>query len=1047
MAEQNSHPAPSIAVQLKEASKLTRTRWAAWLQLIEGRWKFVLPINLSKGKQAVLLDFIGDADTATWLAGAFTSGRMRSRQTGSYSAALGCQRLFVFPSLQKRSSRAIPGVLLVGADNLEKASENIYRVLALNSPIREEQAARQPEITSPDQPESPEIEPRISAKPTLESQLSESWLSESWLSNSLDVYAGVAANPERVLKNVLELLAGYVACDAAYIAIRSGENFRIEAASGMYEADSLGAAEAGLMHGLSFSTRADQVLADMVVTRQGMLFGEEHLAQEHLTRFLPGVGDRPARSGVTLPIVIGQRVIGLVSFVSLRAGAFSQEDMQRLSRAVSRLAYVVENALMFSETARYLQQLALLNEMALSASLGVDTYQVARRVMERLRRTFRTEWAGVYLLSQDRKTLREYGGAALDDPAVAVGLPEVANRKLEQELPASGTGPHSPELTLVEYVVETGLPYRDGAGSGKRHLPEEPPGQPHLASDSMGSCETRSGVHPVLVVPLKYQGTVIGALALQSLERDAFTQQDEQLLVVIASHMAGLFENMRLNEETRQRAQKLQDTVRQLQTVREIALDIGESAAGSPSGNLDLHGLLQRVARRARQLVDARGAELGLVDTDAAAPADAAAPQEKAGFRVWVSDTPWLPLHPSAPQEISKNAPASSTPITGMLASSGFPLAADLAAYVAASGEPLVVNETKAWKGGLHPERELPFKAIACVPLKYQSSVIGVLIVSDDRPEKNFRPEDIQLLDLLSPLVAVWIRNARLYQELQERIEAQQVAENRLVRSARLAAVGEMAAGVAHELNNPLTTVVGFVELALEDLPKDSPQYPDLELVLREAQRARGVVRRLLDFSRPPENQHVRADLNELVSDVLTLVHHLVRTGGVEMHIELWNDLPWIAVDSGQIKQVLLNLIHNAIQAMPRGGTLTVKTGPIVRSGQDWLAVSIADTGIGIPPENLERIFEPFFTTRRVGRGSEVAPMSSGQKSADFQGSLPTEDTGTGLGLSVSYGIVSEHHGSIEVESQPGQGSCFTIYLPVDSAEDGGAGDKGAADL
>ncbi len=165
------------------------------------------------------------------------------------------------------------------------------------------------------------------------------------------------------------------------------------------------------------------------------------------------------------------------------------------------------------------------------------------------------------------------------------------------------------------------------------------------------------------------------------------------------------------------------------------------------------------------------------------------------------------------------------------------------------------------------------------------------------------------------------------------------------------------------------------------------------------------------------------------------------------MHIELWNDLPWIAVDSGQIKQVLLNLIHNAIQAMPRGGTLTVKTGPIERSGQDWLAVSIADTGIGIPPENLERIFEPFFTTRRVGRGSEVAPMSSGQKSADFQGSLPTEDTGTGLGLSVSYGIVSEYHGSIEVESQPGQGSCFTIYLPVDSAEDGGAGDKGAADL
>ncbi len=1023
MAEQNSHPAPSITMQLKEACKLTRSRWAVWLQLIEGRWEFALPTNLSKGKQAVLFDFIGDAENATWLAGTFTSGRMRSRQTGSFSAALGCQRLFVFPSLQKRSSyvKPVPSMLLVGADNLEKGSENIFRVLVMNVPIQGELADRQQGRASPDLQEPPEIESGNFQKPIPGGLHS---------LESLDVYAGVAANPERVLKNVLELLAGYVACDAAYLAIRSGENFRIEVASGVYVADS-----PKPIYGLIFSTRNDQVLAGMVATRQGMLFEEHHLGLGNAPRFLPGIGkpgeERQARSGMSLPIVVGQRVIGLASFVSLRAGAFSQEDMQRLSRGAGRLAYIVENALMFSEASRYLQQLALLNEMASSASLGVDTHQVARRVMERLRRIFRTKWVGVYLFSgetsQDHKTLREYGGAALGEILAPLA-------PLEQ--------------SLVETVVETGQPYRRG----------DLIAEPSPASDPLSGSGTtptpeprkvRSAVQSVLAVPLKYQGTVIGALALLSLEKDAFTLQDEQLLVMIASHIAGLFENMRLNEETLLRAQKLQDTVRQLQAVRETALDIGDSAAGSPSGNLDLHGLLQRVVSRARQLVDARGAELGLVKADAATSADLSAPLEKAGFRVWVSDTPWFPAQDLAiPPPGDSGRPSSTEPPTGLREpalkttapaseplsafgtmptrlSSGFPFIADLAERVAATGEPLMValknaTDAKAWNGSLPIQGESVIQAIAAVPLKYQASVIGVLVVCDDRPEKVFRPEDIQLLEMLAPLVTVWIRNARLYRELQERIEAQQVAENRLVHSARLAAVGEMAAGVAHELNNPLTTVVGFVELVLEELSKDSPHYPDLELVLHEAQRARGVVRRLLDFSRPAENQRVRADLNELVSDVLTLVHHLVRTGGVEMHIELWNDLPWIAVDPGQIKQVLLNLIHNAIQAMPRGGTLTVKTTPVERDGRDWLAISIADTGVGIPPENLERIFEPFFTTRRASH-LDVAAL---------------EDAGTGLGLSVSYGIISEHRGSIEVESQPGQGSCFTIFLPVDVAAD-----------
>lgn len=244
-------------------------------------------------------------------------------------------------------------------------------------------------------------------------------------------------------------------------------------------------------------------------------------------------------------------------------------------------------------------------------------------------------------------------------------------------------------------------------------------------------------------------------------------------------------------------------------------------------------------------------------------------------------------------------------------------------------------------------------------------------------------------------------------QELRARIAAQHDAEMRLVQAAKLAAVGEMSAGVAHELNNPLTTVVGFTELALDTLPSDSPLYADLDLVLREAKRARSVVRRLLDFSRQSESARNRASLNELVEDVVALTKHLMHTNQVQPAVTLDASLPWVVMDRNQIKQVILNLVQNALYAMPRGGQLQIRTFASERYGRDWAIVQVVDSGVGIPPENLPKIFEPFFTTRGT------------------QG-------GTGLGLSVTYGIVTDHGGMIEVESQPEQGATFTVWLPLE---------------
>jgi two-component system NtrC family sensor kinase len=307
-----------------------------------------------------------------------------------------------------------------------------------------------------------------------------------------------------------------------------------------------------------------------------------------------------------------------------------------------------------------------------------------------------------------------------------------------------------------------------------------------------------------------------------------------------------------------------------------------------------------------------------------------------------------------------------------------------------------------------------------CVSLRDAGTLYGIIEVRSQK-KSAYTHTDLLVLESLAGILASVFSNVdhfqklkttvdelnRAREELQERIAAQKITESRLVQAAKLAAVGEMAAGVAHELNNPLTTVAGFTELVLQDMQSGNGSRSDLELVLKEAQRARAVVRRLLDFARQSDSVRIRSDINEVMDEVLTLVNHLLQTNGVELECKFTRGMPWVRIDRNQIKQVCLNLIHNALHAMPKGGRLCLQTASQKRDRRTWIVFSIRDNGIGIPPEQKERIFEPFFTTRS-GTG------------------------GTGLGLSVSYGIVADHGGFIEVESQVDVGSVFTVWLPAE---------------
>jgi len=1017
--------------QLQQTCKLTGACWAAWLKYTGAGWDLGLQTGLNKTRRSALIKFIQQPQTTKWLSRALISGRVRSRKTGKLASNLGCERTYLFSSSQTQSS------ILVGANQLSRESQGFFRVVIQSEAI---------EQVSPEIP-----------------------LFEQSFAPLQEIGGDINYNPQAVFIWALDILRNAVPCQAAFIAVRVGDIFRIEANWNYSE----------IADGFEISIKEDRILSEMIFTRQGCVLSD---IQKPLDFVINNGLQKPVRSCMALPITLGRRVIGLFVCVSYRSKGFEPSDLIRLQGYLERVPQAIENAMLFKDLARYLQQFALLTEMAVSASRALDLDDVVQRVLGRLRSTFRTELVAVLLLSNDGTMLHELGGG-----------PYITRINFPVSTSLSG------------YVAETGYPIRVGD-----------------IQDAPRFLDELSGVHSAMAVPMKYRGKVIGVLAVESTDRNAFTLQDEQLLVVVASHLTILLENVHLLQELRERAdkltlihqvvqrivglldvkeiaavtaeliakffnydfaivqvldendqylvnlgiggtqsnlipygfryhkslgitgyvihsgksylsndvsqdpkyvsipgweggselcvplhegehvlglinleraqkhsfseedvlmfeslagvvasvmmnarryQELQVRVGHLQAARETALDI--------SADLDLDVLFKRVVRRAKELARAKGAALGLIEN------------EGKRIRVVLSENPWYPEDDYI-----------------------IPFGEGIVGRTANFGETFRIDDYFSWDG--RPDMDFPveFKAAAGVPLKLKNEILGALVVMDDHPDRTFRDDDVQVLELLAPQVAVSIHNARLYQELQEQMEVRRQTEVRLLRSARLAAIGEMAAGVAHELNNPLTTVIGFVNLALEELPDDLPQKSDLTLVLKEANRARSVVRRLLDFSRKTENIRTPTDLNSLVDEVVALVRHPAQFAGAEFRLELDYSLPKVQVDPDQIKQVLLNLLQNGIQAMPDGGILTLSSGYQLREGRSGVAITVKDTGEGIPADDSERIFDPFFTTRPVGEG-------------------------TGLGLFVSYGIVSDHGGDIDFESQPGTGSCFTVWLPL----------------
>jgi signal transduction histidine kinase/CheY-like chemotaxis protein len=497
--------------------------------------------------------------------------------------------------------------------------------------------------------------------------------------------------------------------------------------------------------------------------------------------------------------------------------------------------------------------------------------------------------------------------------------------------------------------------------------------EPLALDDVQGDARLRNrewtaaeGVHSFLGVPIVLGRIPVGVLTCLSRRRQAFSADQLTLLRLLAEPAAVAILNARLYEEAGARTRELENRTRQLELLHETARAI--------VAERDLDRLLQRIVESAREAVGARYGALSLFGADG---------QIRRFFTAGLSA-----------EDVARLGP--------------LPEGRGLLGHVFKQGEPLRLDDMTrhpAFSG--FPPGHPPMQSLLAMPISFRGGTIGALYLAEKAG--GFTATDESLIAALAADAAVAIDNARLVQSLRDALDDLKLKEEQLVQGEALRAVGHLASGMAHHLNNVFAIVRGRTQLLLRAAGGPS-LHRSLEIVERAAMEGADVVRRLQTFSiTQPAPEVVPADLNRIVRDVVELTRPQwqdeARKQGIEIEMKLELDaIRPVSGNHGAIGEALVNLILNAVEALSTRGQIRVKTWATA----DQVHCSVSDTGAGMPEEVRQQALEPFFTTK-------------GPKSR-------------GLGLSMSYGIVQRHGGTLNIESRPGYGTTVTISLPVSTA-------------
>lgn len=482
---------------------------------------------------------------------------------------------------------------------------------------------------------------------------------------------------------------------------------------------------------------------------------------------------------------------------------------------------------------------------------------------------------------------------------------------------------------------------------------------PDVNADPRFLRDTPPPFRSLLVAPIQSGDEQIGTISVQSNMPDAFSSEDVELLIALGFHAALAIENTQLYEMTQKR-------LKEVNVLYRLSRDMGIS--------IDPKYIFKEIVEQLQRNFDYYNVQLFILNS---------LNQDVIDFHGFghVKERNEKLHRQLSPDE-------------------------SIAGHVARIGEPFITNNVEQFPF-FHrdPDSSLTQSELA-VPIKIEDQVVGVLDIQHAPPHK-LTESDFLLITAIANQLATTLHEANLYTNLQEALQQEQAMRSQLLQSERLALVGRLLASVSHELNNPLQAIQNALFLLRDEIKLSTQGQQDMDIILAETERMSTLIERLRVIYKPAREKDFQAlQFNNLVEDIYILISAHMRRKEVSFEFHPDPNLPLIPGIQDQLKQVLLNLFLNAIEAMPPRGHLYVQTEALAEENE--IMVTIKDTGPGIDPELLPNIFNPFVTNK---------------------------DTGTGLGLTISHDIIHQHAGRIEARNNPEGGAVFTMWLPVEAKE------------
>ncbi|HEX9190607.1 MAG TPA: GAF domain-containing protein [Candidatus Deferrimicrobiaceae bacterium] len=693
---------------------------------------------------------------------------------------------------------------------------------------------------------------------------------------------------------------------------------------------------------------------------------------------------REFTSILSVPVVDDVYLYGVMNVSTLRPASYSAEDMAFLSTVATEVAGAVRNSRLYNDARKRVSELITLNEIGRAITSTIEVNDILGYVAVTTSRLLSADGVTVRLASEGRGTLHPmvdegYGRSGLRRESRALG------KQLALQIH------HEMRPLLI-------------------NAPEDSPSHAALA---------RRGVVSFLGLPILSKGRSLGVISYYSASPPVrFDVEMVHLMETVCTQLANMVENAIVFQRAQRLAQENQIKVQRISTLYDVAralmatvkterlLQVMLYALVSPGGlnfsrailfllSEDGQALVGRMAMGPRDRNEARWS--GPAPEGAPAEGTVDAEGEEARKLLW-SGIESLRISLGDDRCLVARAVLEKRAIRTEAGCGATPTGA--------------VPDLRAGFCGNHPD------SFVVVPLVIKGEARGAIYVDNQFRERPITDEDIQVLTMFASKACLAMENASLYESLERALHDVRATQDRLVQSEKLMALGEMAARIAHEIKNPLTVIGGFARRiarpgggAASD-PPSTARYA--QIILKEVQRLERIVQQTLYFSRDVVPTLRSVDLNSEARDVLAMFREEMEEARIQSVADLSPEIPVISVDPDQLRQVLWNLVSNAVQAMEGGGVLTVATRPARPEEGVGVVFQVGDTGGGIPHDVVHNIFNPFFTTKAKG---------------------------TGLGLPIVHAIVEKHGGTIHLDNREGQGVTFSVFLPVFPKE-AGAGER-----